>query len=65
LDPHNNHQVAGKAIWNVNGVSYLPEKVPTLERVMAGASQPGDFNQTENVFVLPANKTIEITFPPT
>ncbi|KAF5346493.1 hypothetical protein D9756_010060 [Leucocoprinus leucothites] len=57
--------VAGKAIWNVNGVSYLPEKVPTLERVMEGASQPSDFNTTENVFVLPANKTVEIVFPPT
>ncbi|KXN92680.1 Laccase-2 [Leucoagaricus sp. SymC.cos] len=57
--------VSATPIWNVNGVSFLPESTPTLERVLAGASQPGDFNKTENVFVLPANKTIEIVFPPT
>ncbi|KAF9451477.1 multicopper oxidase, partial [Macrolepiota fuliginosa MF-IS2] len=44
---------------------FLPEKVPTLERVLGGALQPGDFNTTENVFVLPANATIEIAFPST
>ncbi|KAF9450464.1 multicopper oxidase [Macrolepiota fuliginosa MF-IS2] len=57
--------VAGKAIWNINNVSFLPEKVPTLERVLGGAFQPGDFNATENVIVLPANATIDVVFPPT
>jgi iron transport multicopper oxidase len=56
---------AGKAQWNINGVSYLPPKVPTLEQVEEGATQQSDFNVTENTFVLPANKVVEITFPPT
>jgi iron transport multicopper oxidase len=56
---------AGKAIWNVNNVSYLPPKVPTLEQVLQGASTEASFNVSENTFVLPFNKTIQITFPPT
>ncbi|KAF5382222.1 hypothetical protein D9615_004365 [Tricholomella constricta] len=57
--------VAGKAIWNVNNISYLPPKVPTLNQVLAGASNSADFDPTENTFVLPAHKTIQIEFPPT
>ncbi|KAG6909048.1 hypothetical protein DXG01_002200 [Tephrocybe rancida] len=57
--------VAGKAIWNVNNISYLPPKVPTLAHVLAGASTAADFDPTENTFVLPANKTVEIDFPAT
>jgi len=55
----------GKAQWNINGISYLPPKVPTLEQVLNGANTAANFNATENTFVLPAHKTIEITFPPT
>ncbi|PBK89031.1 Cu-oxidase-domain-containing protein [Armillaria gallica] len=54
---------AGKAIWNVNGVSYLPPAVPTLMKVLDGATTAADFNETENTFVLPANSTIQIEFP--
>ncbi|KAJ7595903.1 Cu-oxidase-domain-containing protein [Mycena floridula] len=53
----------GKAIWNVNNVSYVAPKVPTLNKVLAGASTPADFNITENTFILPFNKTIQLTFP--
>ncbi len=56
--------IAGKAIWNVNNVSYVPPVVPTLVKVIEGDVEVADFNQTENTFVLPANKTIQITFPP-
>ncbi|KAK0496191.1 Cu-oxidase-domain-containing protein [Armillaria luteobubalina] len=56
--------IAGKAIWNVNNVSYVPPVVPTLMKVIEGDVEAADFNQTENTFVLPANKTIQITFPP-
>lgn len=58
-------QTAGKAIWNVNNISYLPPKVPTLSKVLAGATTAASFNATENTFILPARKTIQITFPPT
>ncbi|KAF9443770.1 multicopper oxidase [Macrolepiota fuliginosa MF-IS2] len=55
----------GKAQWNINGVSYLSPQTPTLEKVIDGATQAADFNVTENTFILPANKTVEIIFPPT
>ncbi|KAH0585153.1 hypothetical protein H2248_008411 [Termitomyces sp. 'cryptogamus'] len=57
--------VPNAAIWNVNNVSYLPPKVPTLNQILAGADTQVDFNVTENTFVLPANKTVQISFPPT
>ncbi|GLB40419.1 putative multicopper oxidase family protein [Lyophyllum shimeji] len=57
--------IAGQAIWNVNNISYLAPKVPTLNKVLAGATNASDFDPTENTFVLPAHKTIEIEFPPT
>ncbi|EIM91817.1 Cu-oxidase-domain-containing protein [Stereum hirsutum FP-91666 SS1] len=53
----------GKAQWNVNNVSYLPPDVPTLIQILNGANDTADFNVTENTFVLPANKTIQIDFP--
>ncbi|KAJ7127292.1 Cu-oxidase-domain-containing protein [Mycena crocata] len=55
--------VAGKAIWNVNNVSFVAPKVPTLAKILAGASMEADFNITENTFIFPANKTIQITLP--
>ncbi|KAJ3574448.1 hypothetical protein NP233_g1764 [Leucocoprinus birnbaumii] len=55
----------GKAQWNINGVSYLSPQVPTLEKVLDGATNAGDFNVTENTFILPAGKTVEIIFPAT
>lgn len=58
-------QTDGKAIWNVNNVSYVAPKVPTLAKVLAGANSASDFNVTENTFILPAHKTIQIIFPPT
>ncbi|KAG6909049.1 hypothetical protein DXG01_002201 [Tephrocybe rancida] len=58
-------QIAGKAVWNVNNISYLPPKVPTLKQILDGATNEVDFNATENTFVLPAHKTVQISFPPT
>ncbi|KAJ7127291.1 Cu-oxidase-domain-containing protein [Mycena crocata] len=40
--------IAGKAIWNVNNVSYVAPKTPTLVKVLEGASTEADFNVTEN-----------------
>ncbi|KAJ7850270.1 Cu-oxidase-domain-containing protein [Mycena olivaceomarginata] len=56
--------IAGKAIWNVNNVSYVAPKTPTLVKVLNGASTEADFNVTENTFIFPPNKTIQFTFPP-
>jgi iron transport multicopper oxidase len=55
---------AGRAQWNVNNVSYLPPTVPTLVKILDGANSDSDFNVTENTFVLPANATVQIIFPP-
>ncbi|KAF8890409.1 Cu-oxidase-domain-containing protein [Infundibulicybe gibba] len=55
----------GKAIWNVNNISYLHPTVPTLNKVLAGPVNASSFDPTENTFILPAHKTIQITFPPT
>ncbi|KAJ3785065.1 Cu-oxidase-domain-containing protein [Lentinula aff. detonsa] len=55
---------AGRAQWNVNNVSYLPPSVPTLLKILDGANSASDFNVTENTFVLPANKTVQVIFPP-
>ncbi|KAJ4479348.1 Cu-oxidase-domain-containing protein [Lentinula aciculospora] len=55
---------AGRAQWNVNNVSYLPPSVPTLLKILDGANSASDFDVTENTFVLPANKTVQVIFPP-
>ncbi|PFH47108.1 multicopper oxidase [Amanita thiersii Skay4041] len=57
--------VDGKAIWNVNNVSYVAPKDPTLLKVLAGPVDATTFDVTENTFILPANKTVQIEFPPT
>ncbi|KIK71527.1 hypothetical protein GYMLUDRAFT_254725 [Collybiopsis luxurians FD-317 M1] len=55
---------AGKAQWNVNNVSYLAPEVPTLVKILEGANSANDFNVTENTFILPANKIVQVIFPP-
>ncbi|KAF7356197.1 Laccase 2 [Mycena venus] len=50
--------------WNINNVSYVSPEVPTLLKILEGANSDADFNKTENTFVLPANKVIQVTFPP-
>ncbi|KAL0568792.1 hypothetical protein V5O48_013189 [Marasmius crinis-equi] len=55
---------AGKAQWNVNNVSYLAPEVPTLVKILDGANSSSDFNVTENTFILPANKIVQVEFPP-
>ncbi|KAJ7117430.1 Cu-oxidase-domain-containing protein [Mycena epipterygia] len=52
-----------KTQWNINNVSYLSPVVPTLIKILDGANSEADFNTTENTFVFPANKVIQVTFP--
>ncbi|KAI0029852.1 Cu-oxidase-domain-containing protein [Vararia minispora EC-137] len=56
--------VAGRALWQINGVSYLPPLTPTLVKVLGGGDTQAAYNETENTFILPANATIEVNFPP-
>ncbi|KAJ7029887.1 Cu-oxidase-domain-containing protein [Mycena alexandri] len=55
---------AGQTVWQINGIAYISPVVPTLVKILDGASTDADFNQTENTFVFPANKVIQVTFPP-
>ncbi|KAJ7694533.1 Cupredoxin [Mycena rosella] len=54
-----------RTVWEINNVSYIPPHVPTLVKILKdGASTEADFNKSENTFVFPANKVIQVTFPP-
>ncbi|KAF8187933.1 Cu-oxidase-domain-containing protein [Mycena galopus ATCC 62051] len=46
--------------WEINNVSYIPPSIPTLVRVLQGETQQMDFNETENTFLFPTNKTIQV-----
>ncbi|KAJ7192668.1 Cu-oxidase-domain-containing protein [Mycena pura] len=51
---------AGITQWEINNISYVPPSVPTLVRVLNGETEEKDFNLTENTFLFPANKAIQI-----
>lgn len=52
-----------EAVWHINNVSYVAPQVPTLVKILDGANSSVDFNTTENTFILPANKVIQVEFP--
>ena len=56
--------IAGQAVWQINGISYLPPETPTLVKILEGANTTDAFNATENTFILPAHATIQVDFPP-
>lgn len=51
----------GITTWEINNSSYISPTVPTLVRVLEGQTQQMDFNQSENTFVFPAGKTVQVT----
>jgi iron transport multicopper oxidase len=53
--------VGAPAQWEINNISYVSPTVPTLVKVLDGETQPGDFNPSENTFIFPPNKTVQIT----
>jgi iron transport multicopper oxidase len=52
----------GVTAWQINNVSYIPPSVPTLVKALHGEREQMDFNKTENTFLFPANKTIQVEF---
>ncbi|KAJ7877345.1 Cu-oxidase-domain-containing protein [Mycena leptocephala] len=50
--------------WTINGISYKSPVIPTLVKVLDGANSSADFDPSENTFVFPANKVIQVEFPP-
>ncbi|TDL20836.1 laccase [Rickenella mellea] len=49
--------------FDINGISYVSPTVPALLQILSGASKPSDFLPSENMFILPPNKTIEVSIP--
>ncbi|KAF7341780.1 Laccase 17 [Mycena sanguinolenta] len=55
-----NFDAAGNGLWEVNGVSYVPPDLPTLLKIINGATTANDFNPTENTFVLERGQVVEL-----
>ncbi|KAI0321789.1 laccase 6 [Amylostereum chailletii] len=51
--------------FDINNVSYVSPTVPVLLQILSGAKDPADFFPSENLFVLPPNKLIEVSIPGT
>lgn len=49
--------------FTVNGVSFVPPTVPVLLQILSGAQTAQDLLPSGSVYVLPPNKTIEISIP--
>ncbi|KAF5345415.1 hypothetical protein D9756_010969 [Leucocoprinus leucothites] len=49
--------------FDINGISYVSPTVPVLLQILSGAKKPEDLIPSEQVFVLPKNSVIDITFP--
>ncbi|KAF8959650.1 yellow laccase [Flammula alnicola] len=49
--------------FTVNGATFLPPTVPVLLQIMSGAQTAQDLLPAGSVYVLPANKVIEISIP--
>ncbi|EGN97077.1 laccase [Serpula lacrymans var. lacrymans S7.3] len=47
----------------INGVAYKPPSVPVLLQILSGAMNATDLLPRGSVYMLPRNKTIEITIP--
>ncbi|KAF8959648.1 Cupredoxin [Flammula alnicola] len=52
---------AGK--FSINGASFAPPTVPVLLQILSGASTAADLLPTGSVYVLPANKVVELSLP--
>lgn len=49
--------------FTVNGAHFVPpNSLPVLLQIMSGASTPADLLPAGSVYVLPANKVVEISF---
>jgi iron transport multicopper oxidase len=57
--------VFDRAVWLMNNISYISPTTPTLVKILdANANSDDDFGPQEHTFVLPANKVIQVEFPP-
>ncbi|KAF5378072.1 hypothetical protein D9615_007511 [Tricholomella constricta] len=49
--------------FDINGISYISPPVPVLLQLLSGAAKPQDLLPSEQVFILPKNKLIEVSIP--
>ncbi|KAG6888934.1 hypothetical protein C0995_004947, partial [Termitomyces sp. Mi166 len=49
--------------FDINGISYISPTLPVLLQLLSGAKDPQDLLPSEQVFLLPPNKLIEISVP--
>jgi len=49
--------------FDINGISYISPSVPVLLQLLSGAKAPQDLLPSEQVFILPKNKLIEVSIP--
>lgn len=47
-------------IWKINGIQYVPPDLPTLLKIINGATVESDFTTPEHTFVLQQNQVIEL-----
>ncbi|KAJ7062808.1 laccase [Mycena amicta] len=51
---------AGNGVWEINGISYTPPDLPTLLKIVNGATLVSDFNVSEHTFVLKDQEVVEL-----
>ncbi|KAJ7196962.1 laccase [Mycena pura] len=51
---------AGNGIWEINGISYVPPDLPTLLKIINGATVASNFTTSEHTFVLQSNEVVEL-----
>ncbi|KAJ7499908.1 laccase [Mycena latifolia] len=51
---------AGPGIWEINGIVYTPPTLPTLLKIINGATVSSDFNTSEHTFVLVKDEVVEL-----
>ena len=49
--------------FTINNASYLKPPIPVLLQILSGAQHPSQLLPNGSVYVLPPNKTIELSFP--
>jgi hypothetical protein len=47
-------------IWEINGIVYTPPDLPTLLKIINGATVASDFNVSEHTFILNPNEVVEL-----
>ncbi|KAJ7661414.1 laccase [Mycena polygramma] len=55
-----NFDAAGNGIWEINGIVYQPPDLPTLLKIINGATVASDFNVSEHTFILVPNEVVEL-----